>query len=65
METLFISEEIFRWHCPVKKRDIVDKFLPFISVSQKIYIREILGTPLTAELEEQIISNNISPQNRL
>lgn len=72
MEIVLISEELFRENSPIKDDTIVNKFWPYISIAQKMYIERILGKPLTDELKEQIKAascedakgDEITPENQ-
>ena len=54
MGVVLINEELFKENSPVKDDTIITKFVPYISIAQKIYIERILGKPLADELKEQI-----------
>jgi hypothetical protein len=54
MEVVLISNQLFRDNSPVKEDTILTKFIPYISLAQKMYIERILGQPLTDELKLQV-----------
>lgn len=72
METILINEELFKENSPIKEAADVSKFVPYISIAQKIYIERILGKPLTDELKDQVraasregaTGDEITPDNR-
>jgi len=72
METILINEELFRENSPIKDDTIITKFVPYISIAQKIYIERILGKPLADELKAQVkeaskegaTGNEITPANQ-
>ncbi len=72
MEVLLINEDLFRANSPIKDDTIITKFIPYISIAQKMYIERILGKPLTDELKDQINSasqegatgDEITPENQ-
>ena len=72
MEIVLINEELFKENGPVKEDTVITKFVPYISIAQKMYIERILGTPLTDELKDQIKAatqgdakgDEITPENQ-
>lgn len=73
MEVALINEELFKENSPIKEDTIISKFVPYILIAQKMYIRKVLGQPLYDELQTQIKAasvvpspdpNPITPENR-
>lgn len=64
MEVVLITEDLFKENSPIKDDTIVTKFVPYISIAQKMYIERILGRPLTDELKLQIKAANLTPVNQ-
>ena len=72
MEVVLINEELFKENSPIKDDTIITKFVPYISIAQKMYIERILGKPLTDELKDQVkaasrtgaTSDKITPENQ-
>ena len=54
MEIALINEALFRENSPVKDDTIINKFIPYIILAQKLHIAPILGDALTGELQTQI-----------
>lgn len=54
MEVVLINDDLFKENSPIKDDTIITKFVPYISIAQKMYIERILGKPLTDELKDQI-----------
>ena len=54
MEVVLINEELFKENSPIKDDTIITKFVPYISIAQKMYIERILGKPLSDELKDQV-----------
>jgi hypothetical protein len=38
MEIILINEEIFKENSPIKDDTIITKFVPYLSIAQKMYI---------------------------
>lgn len=49
-----ISEEMFKQYSPVTSDTGVADFVPYINIAQMMYIEEVIGPQLMAELELQI-----------
>ena len=64
MEMVIISKELFIENSPVKVDTLVDKFVPYLGIAQKLYIAPTLGVPLLTELQVQIKSQSIDPTNQ-
>lgn len=72
MEVVLINEELFKENSPIKDDTIITKFVPYVSIAQKMYIERILGKPLTDELKDQVkaasrqnaTSDEITPENQ-
>ncbi len=72
MEVVLINEELFKENSPIKDDTIITKFVPYISIAQKMYIERILGKPLSDELKDQVkaasrtgaTSDKITPENQ-
>ena len=72
MEIVLINEELFKENSPIKDDTIITKFVPYISIAQKMYIERILGKPLSDELKDQVkaasrtgaTSDKITPENQ-
>ena len=72
MEVVLINEELFKENSPIKDDTIITKFVPYISIAQKMYIERILGKPLTDELKDQVkaasrqnaTGDEITPENQ-
>lgn len=54
MEIVLISEELFKQNSPIKDDTLVNNFIPYIGLAQKMYIEKVLGKRLTEELQDQI-----------
>jgi hypothetical protein len=61
MEIALINEELFKENSPIKDDTIISKFVPYISIAQKMYIERILGRPLVEELKDQIKAASVTP----
>lgn len=61
MEIALINEELFKDNSPIKDDTIITKFIPYISIAQKMYIERILGRPLVDELRAQIKAATATP----
>lgn len=61
MELALINEALFKENSPIKDDTIISKFVPYIVLAQKIYLKEILGAPLYDELQTQIKAANVIP----
>lgn len=64
METPLINQELFIENSPVKEDTVITKFVPYIAEAQLMYLEELLGLPLYAELQAQIKLNALSPANK-
>lgn len=73
MEILIISEDLFKQNSAVGVNVDLEDWKPFILLSQKLYLRKILGRALLEELQLQIqaatviptpVVNPITPDNR-
>lgn len=72
MEVVLINEELFKENSPIKDDTIITKFVPYISIAQKMYLERILGKPLTDELKDQVkaasqqgaTGDEITPENQ-
>jgi hypothetical protein len=72
MEIILINEELFKENSPIKDDTIITKFVPYLSIAQKMYIERILGEPLTEELKDQVkaasrqdaTGDEITPENQ-
>lgn len=53
-EIILINEELFKENSPIKEDTIIQKFIPYLGITQKMYIERILGQPLTNELKDQV-----------
>ena len=51
MEIPIINETLFRANSPIKEDTIITKFIPYIVLAQKLYIRPILGDTLLTEIQ--------------
>lgn len=63
-ETLLIDEENLKLWSPISKNVSVDKIFPFVTLAQQYYLVEVLGTPLTQELQQQIVDNQLTNANK-
>lgn len=59
-----ISEELFLEHSPIKENTVLTKFVPYVKIAQRLYIKPILGDPLLNELQEQVKANDLTPHNK-
>lgn len=58
-----ITEGLFKQHSPVTSNTSIEEFIPYIEISQELHIEPILGEPLMSELKEQIVNNELTPEN--
>lgn len=49
-----INEDLFKEESPIKSDTVIDDFVPYIKMAQRMYINKVLGKPLLTELETQI-----------
>lgn len=61
MEVALINEALFIENSPIKEDTIITKFIPYILIAQKMYIRPIIGIPLYEELQTQIKAASVVP----
>lgn len=63
MEIVVITEQLFKDSGPIKEATVVQKFIPYLLIAQKLYIAPILGEPLLEELQTAIkeASKAVSP----
>jgi hypothetical protein len=61
MEIALISEELFRLNSPIKDDTYIGKFVPYIILTQKMYIKPFLGSALYNELQTQIKAAQVVP----
>lgn len=61
MEIALINDELFKENSPIKDDTIIDSFVPYIGIAQKMYIERILGRPLVDELKAQIKAASVTP----
>ena len=64
MEVVLINDDLFKENSPIKDDTIITKFVPYISIAQKMYIERILGKPLTDVLKGQIKAGSLTPANQ-
>lgn len=72
MEIVLINDQLFKDNGPIKEDTVITKFVPYINITQKLYIERILGKPLTEELKTQIraasqkdaTGEEITPENQ-
>lgn len=58
-----ISESLFKLHSPITSNTDITDFIPYISIVQELYLSDILGEPLMAELKEQVQNNALTQEN--
>lgn len=56
-----ITEAMFKQYSPVKYDTVVQDFVPYIDIAQKMHLSEVLGPALMAELELQIKEAQVTP----
>lgn len=61
MDIVIINEELFKENSPIKEDTIIDKFVPYLSIAQRMYIRKILGVALLEELQAQVKAASVTP----
>lgn len=61
MEIALINEEMFKENSPIKEDTIISKFVPYIVIAQKMYIKRIIGATLMKELQAQIKEASATP----
>lgn len=61
MEIVIINEALFKENSPIKDDTIIAKFVPYISLAQKMYIRDILGVKLLEELQNEVKAASVTP----
>lgn len=64
LNTILINEEMLKLYSLMSRNVGIDKVVPFINLSQPIYIEPILGQPLVNELVNQINDNNLTALNK-
>lgn len=61
MEIALINEDLFKAYSPVREDTAVVEFVPYILMSQTMYIKPLLGIPLYEELQAQIKAASVNP----
>jgi hypothetical protein len=61
MEVMLISEELFKENSPIKEDTVISKFVPYIGIAQRIYLKDLLGPALIEELQTQILEAQVEP----
>lgn len=61
MEIVIINEDLFKENSPIKEDTVIDKFVPYLSIAQRMYVRKILGVALLEELQEQVKAASVTP----
>lgn len=61
MEIALISTTLFKEHSPIKDDTMIDKFVPYILLAQRMYLAQELGPALVEELQEQIKLASVTP----
>lgn len=61
METIIISTKLFKENSPIKEDTMIEKFVPYLGIAQRIYIEKVLGASLLTELQTQINAANVIP----
>lgn len=56
-----ITEQIFKEYSPITTDTGISDFVPYINIAQVMYIEEVIGPPLMAELQLQIKAANDNP----
>lgn len=54
MEVALLSEELLKVYSPIRDDVTIKKFVPYVILAQRIYLRPMLGRALYLELQEQI-----------
>ncbi len=62
MGIAIISEKLFKENSPVKEDTIINKFIPYILLAQKLHIKDVLGDSLLTELQEQVKAASVDPK---
>ncbi len=63
-EVLIISEELLKLYSPISKNVGIDKIYPFVHLAQPYFIQPILGDALMYELQEQVLDDNLTEENK-
>ena len=63
-ETLIISEELLKLYSPLSKNVDVDKVYPYLHLAQPYFVEPIIGDALLSELQSQIETGEITPENK-
>lgn len=61
MEALIITRQLFVDNSPVRSDVVINEFLPYIEIAQKIYIAPLLGYPLYTRLQEDVVAASLPP----
>lgn len=62
-EIVLITEKLLKDHSPITNNVDIKDIVPYIGIAQKLHINEILGIALLSELEQQILTNSLTPEN--
>lgn len=54
MDIIIINEDLFKENSPIKEDTIIDKFIPYLSIAQRMYVRKILGVALLEQLQDEV-----------
>lgn len=58
-----INESYFKQYSPIPRNFNIEDIRPYFTLAEKIWVEPILGTPLYEELLEQVVDNNVTPEN--
>ncbi|KAA6347894.1 hypothetical protein EZS27_004674 [termite gut metagenome] len=60
---LLITEELLKLYSPFPENFETEAVIPFVNIAQKLFLEEVLGLPLVAELKVQIKDNDLTEEN--
>ena len=60
---VIINEKYLKKYSPIPLNFNIDEVSNFVSISETIWIRPVLGTALYDEILDQVKNNNLSPEN--
>ena len=60
---VIINEKYLKKYSPISMNFNLDEVSNFVSISETIWVRPVLGTALYDEILSQVKNNNLSPEN--
>ena len=58
---MLISEELLKANSPITYDTLIEDFVPYINIAQKLYFNKLLGAALVEELQTQIAAAQVEP----